>query len=49
LDATALAYWGIGQINGRVLAEMNPTTVNLEAWNKVSIEAVLAIYRFKPE
>jgi AcrR family transcriptional regulator len=46
LDATALAYWGIGQINGRVLAEMNPTTVNLEAWNKVSIEAVLAIYRF---
>jgi AcrR family transcriptional regulator len=47
LDAMALAYWGIGQINGRVLVEMNPTAVDLEAWNKVSIEAVLAVYRFK--
>ncbi len=47
LDAMALAYWGIGQINGRVMAEMNPAEVDLEAWNKVSIEAVLAIYRWK--
>ena len=47
LDAMALAYWGIGQINGRVMAEMNPTKVDLDAWNKVSIEAVLAIYRWK--
>ena len=47
LDAMALAYWGIGQINGRVMAEMNSTKVDLDAWNKVSIEAVLAIYRWK--
>ena len=47
LDAMALSYWGIGQINGRVMAEMNPAEVDLEAWNKVSIEAVLAIYRWK--
>jgi AcrR family transcriptional regulator len=47
LDAMALSYWGIGQINGRVMAEMNPSQVDLEAWNKVSIEAVLAIYRYK--
>lgn len=47
LDAMALAYWGIGQINGRVMAEMNPSKVDLEAWTKVSIEAVLAIYRWK--
>jgi hypothetical protein len=47
LDAMALAYWGIGQLNGRVMAEMNPSQVDLEAWNKVSTEAVLAIYRWK--
>jgi AcrR family transcriptional regulator len=47
LDAMALSYWGIGQINGRVMAEMNPSQVDLDAWNKVSIEAVLGVYRFK--
>ena len=47
LDAMALSYWGIGQINGRVMAEMNPSQVDLDAWTKVSIEAVLGIYRFK--
>jgi AcrR family transcriptional regulator len=47
LDAMALSYWGIGQINGRVMAEMNPSQVDLDAWNKVSIEAVLGIYRWK--
>lgn len=47
LDAMALSYWGIGQLNGRVMAEMNPSQVDLDAWNKVSTEAVLAIYRYK--
>lgn len=47
LDAMALAYWIIGQLNGRVMAEMNPSQVDLEAWNKVSIEAVLGVYRWK--
>ena len=47
LDAMALSYWGIGQINGRVMAEMNPSQVDLDAWNKVSIEAVLSVYRYK--
>jgi AcrR family transcriptional regulator len=47
LDAMALSYWGIGQINGRVMAEMNPSQVDLDAWNKVSIEAVMGIYRYK--
>ena len=46
LDAMALAYWGIGQLNGRVMAEMNPAEVDLDAWNKVSIEAVLGVYRY---
>jgi hypothetical protein len=43
----ALSYWGIGQINGRVMAEMNPSQVDLDAWNKVAIEAVMGIYRYK--
>jgi AcrR family transcriptional regulator len=47
LDAMALSYWGIGQNNGRVMAEMNPSQVDLDAWNKVSIEAVLSVYRYK--
>ena len=47
LDPLALAYWGIGQINGRVMAEMNAGIVNLAEWDKVSVEAVLAIYRYK--
>ena len=47
LDPMALAYWGIGQINGRVMAEMNAGLVNLAEWDKVSIEAVLAVYRYK--
>jgi len=47
LDAMALSYWGIGQINGRVMAEMNPSQVDLDAWTKVSIQAVLGVYRWK--
>jgi hypothetical protein len=47
IDPLALAYWGIGQINGRVMAEMNAGLVNLAEWDKVSVEAVLAVYRYK--
>jgi AcrR family transcriptional regulator len=49
LDAMALAYWGVGQINGRVMAEMNPSRVDLDEWNKVSIAAVLSVYRYKDQ
>lgn len=48
-DATALAYWLMGQINGRVMVEMDPSFANLEEWDRVSVEAVLATFRFKPE
>ena len=44
LDTLAFAYWVMGQINGRVLAEMDPDHVALEAWNKVSVEAVLRVF-----
>jgi AcrR family transcriptional regulator len=43
LDTLAFAYWVMGQINGRVLAEMDPDHVALSEWNKVSIEAVLRV------
>ena len=47
LDPMALAYWGIGQLNGRVMAEMNAGLVSLAEWDKVSVEAVLGVYRYK--
>jgi hypothetical protein len=43
LDTLAFAYWVMGQINGRVLAEMDPDHVALSEWNKVSIDAVLRV------
>ena len=46
-EAMALAYWIMGQINGRVMAEMNPSAVDLAQWDKVSIDAVLALFRFQ--
>jgi hypothetical protein len=36
----ATAYWLHGQINGRVVAEMNPGVVDLEKWDAVSYEVV---------
>jgi AcrR family transcriptional regulator len=46
LDALAVAYWVLGQIQGRVMSEMDPAKVDLDAWDKVSIEAVVAILKF---
>lgn len=44
MDTLAFAYWVMGQINGRVLAEMESDHVDLAAWNKVSVEAVLRVF-----
>lgn len=44
MDTLAFAYWVMGQINGRVLAEMESDRVDLAAWNKVSVEAVLRVF-----
>ena len=43
-DDKAIGYWIMGQINGRIMAEMNPEDVDLDEWNKVAIEAILAIF-----
>jgi len=44
LDTEALASWILGQINGRVLVEQDPTRSpdELAAWDRISIDAVLA-------
>ena len=43
LDPLALAYWSISQLNGRVMAEMDPSRVDVEAWDHVSITAVMRL------
>lgn len=43
LDPIALAYWSIGQLNGRVMAEMDPTQVDLPSWDFISIQAVMGL------
>jgi AcrR family transcriptional regulator len=47
LDPLMLGIWVMGQINSRNLAEMNETQLDLDAWNKIAIEAVLLIFEPK--
>ena len=44
-DDRATAYWITGQINGRVMAEMNQDDVDLDEWNQVAVAAVLAVFK----
>lgn len=45
LDPMAMAYWLHGQINGRVIAEMDQGCIDMEKWNAISFEAVLSLLR----
>lgn len=45
LDPFAVASWVIGQINGRVLAELDPDPDRLALWDTVSVTAVMAVLR----
>lgn len=45
LDPRMLGLWAAGQINTRNMAEMNPEKFDLEAWDKVSVESILATFR----
>jgi 2-oxoglutarate dehydrogenase complex dehydrogenase (E1) component-like enzyme len=42
LDPMMLGLWIMGQINSRNMVEMNASNYDLDAWDKVSIESVLA-------
>ena len=41
IDPLASAYWIVGQIMGRVVAEMDQDRVNLEHWNEASRGAIV--------
>ena len=43
VDLPSLAYWYMGQILGRVLIEMGDDPVVEKHWNKISVDAVLAV------
>lgn len=41
IDPLATAYWVIGQLIGRVVAEMDQDRVNLDQWNDISEDSIL--------
>jgi hypothetical protein len=43
VDLEILAAWVIGQINGRVLMEIDPIADDMKKWDDISIDAVLAM------
>ena len=45
LDPVMLGLWVMGLINSRNMAEMNQEHFDLAAWDKVSIESILATFR----
>ena len=45
LDPLATAYWLHGQINGRVVAEMDEGSINLAHWDEISFDAIFSLIR----
>ncbi len=45
LDVMASGYWLVGQFTSRVMAELDPERANLDEWDKISVEAVLGLFR----
>jgi len=45
LDPLATAYWLHGQINGRVVAEMDNGCLDLAKWDDVSFDAIFSLIR----
>lgn len=45
LDPKMLGLWAMGQINTRNMAEMDPENFDLAAWDKVSVESILATFK----
>jgi AcrR family transcriptional regulator len=43
VDLEILAAWVIGQINGRVLMEIDPIADDMKKWDDISIDAVLTM------
>ena len=45
LDPMAMAYWLHGQINGRVVAEMDEGCIDLAKWDEISFDAIFSLIR----
>ena len=45
LDPMAAAYWLHGQINGRVVAEMDEGCIDLAKWDEISFDAIFSLIR----
>jgi AcrR family transcriptional regulator len=45
LDPMATAYWLHGQINGRVVAEMDEGCIDLAIWDEISFDAIFSLIR----
>jgi AcrR family transcriptional regulator len=45
LDPLATAYWLHGQINGRVVAEMDEGSIDLAHWDEISFDAIFSLIR----
>lgn len=45
LDPMATAYWLHGQINGRVVAEMDQGCIDLAIWDEISFDAIFSLIR----
>jgi len=48
VDLEMLAAWIIGQINGRVLLEIDPDAADTDSWDMISMDAVLAVMGHPP-
>lgn len=45
LDPTMLGLWSMAQINSRNMAEMNQEHFDLSAWDRFSVESILAAFQ----
>lgn len=45
LDPLVTAYWLHGQINGRVIAEMDEGSIDLAKWDEISFDAIFSLIR----
>jgi hypothetical protein len=45
LDPLAAAYWLHGQINGRVITEMDEGSTDLAKWDEISFDAIFSLIR----
>lgn len=49
VDAVMFAAWTVGQVNGRIFVEIDADNYDLDAWDAISTDAVLAVIGQAPE